>query len=169
MTIQQAYPTLNGHAQSWVDCGGAIQIHDGPKLDLEGLKGVKWDVTLEVGTQRRRDGTVKAFTAGQGTPNGSLEFYADGALVFIEALIDVAISRGWVRNGAGIYGRVGFDLVLLHTPLGSTAIRKAEVQGCRLKKDVGEHGEGTDPDVVPVDLIISQVVRTLNGKRGVLA
>lgn len=167
--VQQAYPTLNGQAQSWVDLNGGIVIHDGPTLDLDDIKALKWDVSVEVGTQRRRDGTVKAYTAGQGTANGSIEFYADGAIRFVEKLIDVALAKGWTRNGAGIYGRVGFNIITLHTPLGATGMRKVEIMGCRLKKDIAEASEGVDPDSNALDLIVTYVQRTINGKKGVLA
>ena len=166
--VQQAFPSLNGQAQSWVDLVGAIIIHDGPKLDLEDIKSIKWDTALEVGTQRRVDGSIKAFTKGAATPSGSLEYYADGCVNFIEKLIDVAIAKNCVRGDVGLYGMVSFDIVTMHTPLGTTAMRKVEILGCRLKKDMQEGSEGVEAESNALELIVTQVIRTVNGKRGAL-
>lgn len=165
---EQAYPTLNGQAQSWVDLKGAIIIDDGPKLDLEDVKALKWDVAVEVGTQRRVDGTIKAFTKGMPTPSGSIEFYADGMVRFVEKLIDVAIAKNFVRNGVGLYGMVTFSIVTMHTPLGTSDMRKVELLGLRLKKDMQEGAEGVDAEGNDLELIVTSVIRTINGKRGTL-
>lgn len=165
---EQAFPTFNGQAQSWVDLDGAIQIIDGPKLDLEGVKAIKWDNSLEVGVQRRKDGSIKAYTQGMPTPTGSLEFYADGCINFVEKLIDIAIAKGFVRNGIARYGMVGFSIITMHTPLGTTQMRKIELLGLRVKKDIAEHSEGVEADTNPLEIIVTDVVRTVNGKRGVL-
>ena len=165
---EQAFPTLNGQAQSWVDLKGAIIIHDGPKLDLVDLKGLKWDVSVEVGEQRNVDGSIKQYTRGRKSANGSIEYYSDGMVRFIESLIDVAIAKNFVRNGAGLYGMVGFDIVTMHTPLGTNQMRKVEIMGCRLKKDMQEGSEGVDAETNELELIVTAVRRTINGKLGEL-
>lgn len=165
---EQAYPTFNGQAQSWVDLVGAIQIIGGPKLDLEDVKAIKWDNSLEVGMQRRKDGSIKSYTQGMPTPSGSIEYYADGMMNFIEKLIDAAVALNYVRAGVARYGLVRFNIITMHTPLGTTDMRKVEILGCRLKKDAQEGTEGTDAESNALDLIVTDVVRTVNGKRGVL-
>lgn len=167
---EQAYPTLNGEAQSWANITAVADLYDGPSIDLGeiGIKSLKWDVGLEVGAQRNTKGEIVKFTRGQATPSSSIGFYADGIWTFVEKLIDIAIAKGYVDAGVAKYGRVRFGIVVLHTPEGTTGIRKVTLEGCRLKKDVGDHGEGTDADESEHELVITRVVREINGKKGAL-
>lgn len=162
----QSYPTVNGEAQSWANISVTANIQDGPGIDLVDISSIKWNVDVERGVQRMTNGKIKARTRGQGTPGGSIEFYADGMNTFFEKLIDIAIAKGYVENGIAKYGMVPFDLVVCHTPIGATGIRKVEMIGCMLAKDLGEHSEGTDADKNAIDLSVADVIRTINGKRG---
>ena len=163
---EQSYPTLNGESQSWANIGVKASLYDGPSIDLSDIVGLDWDNAAERGVQRGKGGRIKAFTRGQATPSAKISFYADGCLAFIEKLIDIAISKGFVENGEAIYGQVGFDILIQHTPLGSTGILQVELVGCRLAKDAASYAEGTDADKNELELSITGVVRTINGKKG---
>lgn len=166
---QQAYPTLNGEAQSWADSDFKIACYNGPAADLLDLASADWDVALERGEQRSKGGDIKCYTHGQTTPGGKVSLYADGCVRLIEILMDVALAQGWVRNGnEAIYGMVPFDIIVHHTPLGSSGIRTVELLGCRFAGDAGTYAEGTDADKNEIPLSITRVVRVINGKRGVL-
>lgn len=163
---EPTFPTLNGEVQSWANIKLVCNLYDGASFDCPDIKSVKWDVSVERGMQRSINGDIKGFTRGAGTPTGSVEFYADGYQVFCDYLIKIAKSKGFVENGIAKYSLPAFDLLITHTPLGVTGIRKVEVLGCRLSKDAGEHTEGTDADVNAVELSVTKVVRTINGNRG---
>lgn len=164
--MSEAYPTLNGEAQSWANIALTANIFDGPSVDCPDIASVKWNNDIERGIQRQTNGKIKQFTRGAATPGGSVEFYADGLQAFLEKVIDIAISRGFVESGVAKYSMVAFDLVITHTPLGATGIRKVELLGCRILKDGAEHSEGTDADKNTLELSITDVIRTINGKRG---
>lgn len=163
---EQAFPTLNGEAQSWANCSATIQLYDGASIDMSGMTAVKWGVEVERGLQRSTNGKIVKTTRGQATPSASIELYADQEQALIEALIDAAIAKGYVENGIAKYGMVAFDLVVQHTPLGGLGVQKTEVLGCKLSGNKGEFAEGTDPDKSEVGLSILDVVRTINGKKG---
>jgi hypothetical protein len=163
---QQAYPTLQGEAQSWANISAKATLYDGPSIDLSDIAGLSWENPVERAVQRRTDGQIKARTRGQATPTAKVSFYADGAQTFIEKLIDIAIAKGYVDNGEALYGMVGFDILVQHTPLGTTSIRQVEILGCCLSKDAADHAEGTDADKNELELSVVRIVRTVNAKRG---
>lgn len=163
---EPAYPTLNGEAQSWANISAKATLYDGPSIDLSDIAGLDWDVAIERGIQRRTDGQIKARTRGQATPTAKVTFYADGCQVFLSKLIDIAIAKGYVDSGEALYGMVGFDIIVNHTPLGGDGIRTVEILGCVLAKDAASHSEGTDADKNEIELNCVRVVRTVQGKRG---
>lgn len=165
---QQSYPTLQGEAQSWANIEVKANLYDGPSIDLSDIVGLDWDIGAERGTQRSTNGSIKAFTRGQSTPSGKISFYADGCVSFIEKLIDIAIAKGFVENGEAKYGMVSFDILVQHTPLGSTGIRQVELLGCQLAKDAASYAEGSDADKNDLELSVKRVARVINGKRGSL-
>ena len=163
---EQAFPTLNGEAQSWANCSAVINVYDGATIEMPGLTAIKWANAVERGVQRSMSGGIVKTTRGQADPSASFEAYADQGLILIEALIDAAIAKGYVVNGIARYGMVAFDLIVQHTPLGGIGISKTEVLGCKLSEDKGEYAEGTDADKTEYPLSVLDVVRTINGKRG---
>lgn len=165
---EQSYPTLQGEAQSWANIEVKATMYDGPSIDLSDIAGLDWDNAAERGTQWSTDGTIKAFTRGRATPSGKISFYADGCLAFLEKLMDIAIAKGFVENGEAKYGMVSFDILIQHTPLGSTGIRKVELIGCQLAKDAASYSEGTDADKNDLELSVKRVTREINGKKGSL-
>jgi hypothetical protein len=162
------YTTLDIESQSWANIQVASLLQGGPTVDCDGIVSVGWDNGSEVGTERRTDGSIRAFTRGQATPSGKIAFYAGGCLKFIKALMTLAKAQGLVRDGKAQYGLVRFDLLIHHTPIGETGIRTVKVLGCRLKKDAADHSEGTDADKNELELIVSDVVRVIDGEEGVL-
>lgn len=165
---QQSYPTLQGEAQSWANLEAKANIYDGPSIDLTDIVGIDWDNSAERGTQWGQDGSIKAFTRGRGSSTGKISFYADGCIAFIEKLMDIAIAKGFVVNGECKFGMVSFDILIQHTPLGSTGIRQIELLGCQVSKDAASYAEGTDADKNDLEIVVKRVVRTINGKKGSL-
>ena len=167
--MSDAYSTVDVESQSWANIGIEWQFYDGPTVRAADPKAVKWKNALEVGTQRMTSGAIKGYTRGQATPDGSMEFYAGGLLVMLKACIAVCKFKGYV-DGSGAYqfGRVVFDVPILHTPYGETEIRKVKLIGCRIKSDAFEGKEGQEVDASSIDLIVTRVERTIGGDRAVL-
>lgn len=165
---QQEFPTLNGEAQSWANMLCKASVYNGPAIDLKDIKSFDWDVALERGVQRTRDGAIKSFTRGQATPSCKVGFYADGLLKFWEACIDTCLALGgaYVDGDTALVGLVKFDIFVQHTPLGASDIRQVDLLGLAWKKDAGSYAEGVEADATEAEFDIVRVVRTVNGKKG---
>lgn len=167
--MAQSYPSVQFEPQSWANITAKAVLYDGPTVDLNGIKGIKWAVSSESLPQRNPDGSIRGFTRGQATPEGSVEFYAGGTIAFIKALIAIAKAKGYFDGGgAAQYGRVIFDITIMYTPEGETEIRQVNMVGCRVKKDGADGSEGTDADTNELDLIVTRVERVIGGDKAVL-
>lgn len=166
---EQSYSTVDVESQSWANIGIEFQFYNGPTLPAPDPKAIKWKTALEVGVQKFTSGQIKSYTRGTSSADGSLELYAGGTIVLIKSCIAVAKANGYVdASGAYQYGRVVFDVPILHTPYGETEIRKVKLIGCRIKSDAFDGKEGSDSDVNALDLIITRVERVIGGDRAVL-
>lgn len=166
---EQAYSTVDVESQSWANIGIEFQFYNGPTLAAPDPKAIKWKTSLEVGVQKHTSGQVKGYSRGAATQDGSVEFYAGGTIAFIKTCIAVCKTMGYVdASGAYQYGRVIFDIPVLHTPYGETEIRKVRLIGCRIKSDAFDGKEGTDVDTNELELIVTRVERIIGGDRAVL-
>ena len=166
---EQSYSTVDVESQSWANIGIEWQLYNGPTIKAADPKAIKWKTALEVGVQKHTSGQIKGYSRGATTQDGSIEFYAGGTIVMIKACIAVAKAMGYVdASGAYQYGRVVFDIPILHTPYGETEIRKVKLVGCRIKSDSFDGKEGVDVDTNALDLIITRVERVIGGDRAVL-
>ena len=166
---EQGYSTVDVESQSWANIGIEFQLYNGPTLKAPDPKAIKWKTSLEVGVQKHTSGQVKAYTRGAVTQDGSMTLYAGGTIVLLKACIAVCKTLGYVdASGAYQYGRVVFDIPILHTPYGETEIRKVKLLGCRIKSDAFDGKMGSDPDENELDLMIARVERVIGGDRAVL-
>ena len=161
----QAFPLLNGVAQSWSDIGITLQLHDGPqKIDLD-FADLKHESLVEVGEMYGvSGGRIMRRTTGRVKDTASMTLYVGSADTFEETLCDVAPTRGDEHLISLVY----FDIIVQHTPPGATDIRKIEILGCRWIKRAEAYAEGVDPDKSEIDLSIAKIVKTINGKKSVL-
>jgi len=166
---EQSYSTVDVESQSWANIGIEFQFYNGPTLPAPDPKAIKWKTSLEVGVQKFTSGQVKSYTRGAATSDGSMIHYAGGAIVLIKSCIAVAKANGYVdSSGAYQYGRVIFDIPIIHRPYGESELRKVKLIGCRIKTDAFDGKEGPDPDECEMDLIITRVERLIGGDRAVL-
>ena len=154
----EQYPTLNGIAQSWADIAVTGLIVDGPVLDLEDIVDISWERTVDIGEQKTPAGVIVARTTGAPSYTAKLTLYASGKRKLETGLADTAAAKGFTRGGALQVALVAFNISIDHTLAGETAIRKARIEGARIKKDSADHKQGTDPDQSPVELSIVRVV-----------
>jgi len=164
-----AYPTLNGVAQSWADCVVTAGIYGGLSIDAEDIKDISWKRTLEQGEQRKTGGQLKGKTAGQAGYEASITWYASGYWKMVAALGAAAQAAGYVKDGEVELSRVGFDIVVQHTPAGVDKPRGVEILGCQWTEDGSDMAEGVDADTMSTNPSPRRIVTIdENGLRAVL-
>jgi hypothetical protein len=140
---EQEYPTLNEVAPSWADLKLAFSLHEAGTVKLVDVAAVKWSDKVERGVMRGTNGGRKTKrTSGQYDCEASITFYKAGWRTFQAALAEVNPQ----------IAKVGFDVIIQHTPAGTDEIFTVKIVGCLISGRGGDHKEGTDPDQVEVPL-----------------
>ena len=165
MSIKQSFPSINDFAVSWADIAITFTVPGGLTLTGDDVASIKWSRKVDVGEQRGASGgRVMARTLGSGTQEASANFYRPGLSKLEDALAAVAPSRGNQK----IISAVGFDILIQHTPLGSSLIYTTKIKGCRYLGDSDDNKEGNDADQIEVTLNPIEIVRIKNGVEIVL-
>ncbi len=159
----EEYPTFNGFAQSWADISTTMQVIGGSTFKDIDYKSIKAKSAVTRGDQMGASGgRVMARTRGSVKHEGSVEFYVSGLTKFLEqAIIPAAPSRGDVK----MVSLVTFNIVILHTLVGSSTIRQDEMMGCSLSGFDWSMLEGDDAEIVAVDLAPLEVYRVIDGQK----
>ncbi len=140
---EQEYPTLNEVEPSWADVKASFGIYGGVTLTTDDIAAIKWSDKVEVGIVRGTSGGRKRKrTTGQLDNDATITFYKTGWKRFRVALaaVNPKISL------------VGFDIMVQHTPPGTTEIHNLKIAGCRVLGRSGDMAEGADPDKVEIAL-----------------
>lgn len=149
------YPTLNEVAPSWADIKITLPIYQGNSVEPSDIASIKWSDKVSPGVVRGVSGGRKTKrTVGDYECDCSITFYRMGWELFREALADVNIKLTLA----------GFDVLIQHTPPGSSAILKTKIVGCRVVGRTADMQEGSDADKVEVPL---DIMRVEEGPRGV--
>lgn len=170
----QAYPSLNGVEPSWADITtsfvvGSGNAAGGQAFTMSDIAAVKWARKLELGKKRGASGgRVIARTTGQTDYEGSVQLYRAGLDTVLDALTQQALTLNFVRGTEVQIGLVAFDIMIQHTPPGSSAIYTTKLEGCRWLGESDDMKEGVDPDKVEINLDPINIVRLRNGRRIVL-
>lgn len=161
----QAYPSINDIAPSWADIQITFNVTGGDTLELGDIAGIKWSRKVEVGKQKGTSGgRTMARTAGEGDAEASMTLYRSGLIKLDRSLIKLAPSRGNQK----VIGVVGFDVLVQHTPLGSTDIYTTKIKGCRYLADSDDMKEGNEADKIEITLNPIEIVRIVDGVEVVL-
>lgn len=164
-----SYPTLDGFAQSWADIVVTASPYGGGQINVEDISDISCERTVETGEQRKTGGDLVATTVGSAKYTAKSTFYASGYEALLDELAKQAIAMGRVTaGGEAQVSLVRFDILIQHTVIGTTDIRKKEIMGCRIIKDAFSGSEGNDPDKLEIDLHPMRIVYTVKGKRIVL-
>jgi hypothetical protein len=137
------YPTLNEVAPSWADIKITLPIYQGNSVEPTDIASIKWSDKVTPGVVRGvSGGRKKARTVGDYECDCSITFYRNGWEQFREALgsVNVALSLA------------GFDVLIQHTPPGSTAVLKTKIVGCRIVGRTADMAEGSDADKIEVPI-----------------
>jgi hypothetical protein len=139
----QIFPDLNGVAPSWADVAISLPIYRGQTVKTSDIAELKWSDKVDVGTTRGTNGGRKSKrTTGQYDCEASITFYKDGWRVFRLALA--------AKNKR--LSLAGFDVMVQHTPPGSSAIHTVKIVGCRVVGRTASMAEGSDADKIEVPL-----------------
>lgn len=166
MAVNQAYPVLDGIAPSWADVACNFSIPGAALLKMEDFKSIDSGTTLEVGEQRGASGgRVLKRTSGATKHEASAVLYYTGFQKLQRALM----ASGQVRGNQIVVGCVHFGINIQMTPFGSTEIYEIRIKGCRYMGRKIAAAEGTDAQLVDVNLNPIEVVDIVDGKEIVLA
>lgn len=159
------YPSLNDIEPSWADIAITITAYDAQALEMNEIAGINWSDTVEVGQRRGTSGgRVMARTTGSEDCEASMTVYRSGYRKLLNALKSVAPVRGNQKR----IGLVGFDILIQHTPPGSSTIYTTKLMGCRLLGRSSDNAEGSDADQLEITLNPLQIVEEIDGEEIVL-
>jgi hypothetical protein len=139
--MDQSYPTLNDVEPSWADVTLSFPVYGGETVVTSDIAAVKWSDKVDVGVVRGTNGGRKVKrTTGQLDNDASVTFYKSGwrTLRKVLAAKNPKISL------------VGFDILIQHTPPGSTDIHTVKIAGCRVTGRSGDMAEGADADKIEI-------------------
>jgi hypothetical protein len=135
------YPTLNEVEPSWADIKVSIPIHDGQTIVTPEIAAIKWSDKVDVGVARGTNGGRKTKrTTGQYDCEAAVTFYRSGWKTLRDGLAmkDKRISL------------VGFDILIQHTPPGTSQIFNVKIVGCRILGRSVDMTEGADPEKIEI-------------------
>lgn len=149
----QAFPSVNEHECSWADIAVTFNVVGGATVPWVDLEGIKWSRKVEVGeTRGTSGGRVMKRTAGSESVEASASVTRAGARAIIDGLVVAAKSAGQTRGNEVIISGVAFDILIQHTPLGTTSIYTAKLSGCRFLGDSDDMKQGNDGDMIELTL-----------------
>ena len=157
----QAFPTVDGDECSWADIAVTFNVPGGATVPLVDLEAIKWSGKVEVGsTSGTSGGRVMKTTAGSETSEASATLTRSGAALLMEGLEVAALALpGAVRGNEVIISGVRFDILIQHTPLGSTRIYTTKLSGCRYLGDSNDMKSGNDADMIELTLNPIKIAR----------
>ena len=159
-------PSLNSVTPSWTEIEATANINGGVALTLSGLKSIDWESAVARGEQRGASGgRVMKRTSGAKTDTASCEMYQGDLRDLQRQLLAVA-----PRDSAGrpMLSKVSFDIVIKHSVDTDADIFVTKLLGCHLDKLSGKHAEGTDANVVALDLNPIEIVEVIDAQDTVL-
>lgn len=139
--MSHEYPTLNEVEPSWADVKLSFPVYGGETVLTDDIAAVKWSDKVEVGKVfGSGGGRVRKRTTGQYDSDATVTFYKTGWKRFRTVLA--------AKNSK--ISLVGFDILIQHTPPGSTEIHTVKITGCRVLGRSGDMAEGSDADKVEI-------------------
>ncbi len=166
----QSSASLNAHECSWVDGSVSILAPGGATVPLLDIEAWKWGIKNDRAESRGISGRPKKRTRGQVSYDGSADATRAGWMVIIEAIEDIAVSLGQVRDDKVIIGGIDFDVLIQHTPLGDSRIYAVKLSGCSLDGFSSDMKQGNAADIISMVLNpIEIATKSSSGKWLVLA
>lgn len=125
----QSFASVDGDEVSWADLAATMNVPGGATIALVDIEAIKWSTKVEVGESRGTSGgRMMKTTAGSESHEASATMTRSGVAVLMEALEVAAVAGGYVRGNDVIISGVRFDILIQHTPLGSSRIYTTSCQ-----------------------------------------
>ena len=150
------HSTLASQARSWADLIATIVVHDGASVEDVDLSSLSVSAERTRGVQRKH-GRKYARTRGSTEYTASIQFYDSGWIAVRPVMQAVALAKG-----VDLYD-VAFDIIAKRKTVDSTTVETIKVEDCLFQKQSFDFSEGEDPDQVPTDLDVGNVVVLENG------
>jgi hypothetical protein len=149
----QAFPSVNELECSWADIAVTLDVPGGATVGLVDLEGIKWSRKVEVGESRgTSSGRVMKRTAGSESVEASASMTRSGVALLVESLEVAAEAAGHTRGNEVIISGVHFNILVQHTPVGSSRIYEARLTGCRFLGDSDDMKQGNEADMIELTL-----------------
>jgi hypothetical protein len=149
----QDFASVNEHECSWADIAITPMVVGGRTLKGTDWEGIKWSRKVEVGASRGvSGGRVRKRTAGSEDVEASGSQTRAGWAELMEALEEAAESAGLVRDDEVFISGIAFDILIQHTPLGSSRIYETKLVGCRFLGDSSDMKQGNEAEVIEITL-----------------
>lgn len=150
------HSTLATQARSWADLIATFVVHDGESIEDVDISSLSVSAERSRGVQRKH-GRKYARTRGSTEYSASVQLYDSGWLAVRPALLAAATAKG-----VDLYD-VMFDIIAKRKPVDSTVVETIKIEDCLIQKQSFDFAEGDDPDQVPMDLDVGNVVVLENG------
>ncbi len=145
---QLEFPSLNEVEPSWADVQIKFPLYGGPVVKTNDIESIKWSDKVDVGVTRGTSGGRKLkTTTGQYDCDGTVTFYKSGWKTMRQALAAVNPRMTLAR----------FDILIQHTPPGSSTIHTVKLMGCRVTGRSSDSKEGTDAEKVECSLSVMRI------------
>ncbi len=156
----QAFPSVDGDECSWADIAVTFNVPGGATVPIVDLEGIKWSGKVEVGESRGTSGgRVMKTTAGSESSEASATVTRSGGIQLLEAIEVAAVAGGFVRGNEVIISGVRFDILIQHTPMGSSRIYTTKLSGCRYLGDSDDMKQGNEADMIELTLNPIKIAR----------
>lgn len=162
----QAFPSIDGDEVSWADIGVTCNVPGGASFAWVDLEAIKWSGKVEVGESRGTSGgRLMKTTAGSESSEASATVTRSGHAQLMEGLEIAAVAAGAIRGNEVMISGVRFDILIQHTPLGSSRIYTTKLSGCRYLGDSSDMKQGNEADMIELTLNPVRIARkSLSGR-----
>ncbi len=149
----QAFPSVQEMEVSWADIALTFNIPGGATVPLVDLEGIKFSRKVEVGESRGTSGgRPMKRTRGSVSYEAAATMTRSGVAQIVEGLEVAAESAGETRGNEVAISGISFDILIQHTPLGSSRIYTSKLSGCRMLGDSYDAKQGNEADMVELTL-----------------
>ena len=153
-------PSEDSYAPSFQDIKLTFKLKGGESFEVEDIKGITLNTSVDIGLQRAAGGVVARRTTGSENHTGSFNIYRAGWQLILKKLRKVAP----MKKGKRRIGGIAFSIEIQHSFPGEDEIYCFRVKGCRIAGREFSAQEGNDPDTVNVPMSIGDIVDVVEGE-----
>lgn len=153
-------PSEDSYAPSFQDIKLTFKLKGGESFEVEDIKSITLNTSVDIGSQRAAGGVVARRTTGSETHTGSFAIYRAGWQAVLKKLVKIAPLKKGKRRIGGIH----FSIEVQHSFPGEDEIYSFRVKGCRIAGREASFAEGNDADTINVPMSIGDIVDVIDGE-----